>query len=203
MDIFDGLHGEHFGVTGFSFIISAPSSTCEFGLPWADIPANFRSAFLSLLRSPRLNQLFLGGIALLSKNIFRGSNLKILSIQQVLDVIAALSHTKEMDLAPLTVSSAHFPSLVELNTDHSLECDLDFLPGSMLEKLKVFKELPNKRLQSAKTWHVLGLSTSSLMEIYISHSGERKQHTSSIDSDQSHPALQALSLNLPKPLTWV
>jgi hypothetical protein len=203
VDILDGLHGEHFGVTGFSFIISAPSSTREFGLPWADIPASFRSAFLSLLRSPRLNQLFLGGVAFLPENIFRGSNLNILSIQQVPDVIAALSHAKEMELAPLAVSGFHSPSLVELNTDHSLECDSKFLPASMLEKLKVFKELPNERLHSAKTWRVLGLSASSLTEIYINHSGERQQYPSSVDSDRCLPPLQAPSLTPLRPSIWV
>ncbi|KIM41218.1 hypothetical protein M413DRAFT_10884 [Hebeloma cylindrosporum] len=41
----------------------------------------------------------------------------------------------------------------------------------MLEKLEVYEEFENEGLHFAKTWHLLGLSASSLTEIYISHTG--------------------------------
>jgi hypothetical protein len=169
--ILGGLHGEHFGVTQFSLDIS---SNYKSSVAWANIPPGFRSAFQALLQSPHLTRLNIQNLAFPSKAFFNGSHLKNLSIQQFPRIFgfAADSPGNGMDMGPLTVLGSSFPSLVELRTDHSHECDSDFLPARMLEKLKVFKEFPNERLHSKKTWRVLGLSASSLTEIYISHAGE-------------------------------
>ena len=167
--VLEGLHGEHFGVTRFSLNISA---NFQGSIAWAGIPAGFRSAFLALLHSPYLTRLDIQNIAFPSEAFFNGSHLKSLSIKRFPRIFAADSPGNEMDRALLTLSGLPFPSLVELCTDHSHECDSDFLPAPMLEKLKVFTEISNERLHSAKTWRVLGLSASSLTEIYISHAGE-------------------------------
>jgi len=167
--VLEGLHGEHFGVTRFSLNISA---NFQGSIAWAGIPARFRSAFQALLQSPHLTHLDIQNIAFPSEAFFNGSHLKSLSIKQFPRIFAFDSPGNEMDRALLTLSGLPFPSLVELCTDHSHECDSDFLPAPMLEKLKVFTEFSNECLHSAKTWRVLGLSASSLTEIYISHAGE-------------------------------
>lgn len=169
--IIEGLHGEHFGVAQFFLIIHAhtPDSP-EKSLAWGNIPAGFRSAFQTLLQSPYLTDLSLQNIAFLPENIFNGSHLKDLSIRQAPHVWVAGSPGIKIDLASASVFP--FPSLVELHTDHSYKCDSNFLPGSMLDKLKVFREFRNGPLHSENTWHVLGLSASSLTEIHIQHCGE-------------------------------
>ena len=169
--IIEGLHGEHFGVTQFFLVIHARTSLSgEGSLAWSAIPPGFRSAFQSLLQSPHLTDLKLQNIAFLPENIFSGSHLKDLSIRQAPPVFLADSRGMEIDLPP--IPAFPLPSLMELRTDHSYECDSNFLPASMLDKLKVFREFRNGPLHSEKTWRILGLSASSLTEIHIQHGGE-------------------------------
>ena len=168
--IIEGLHGEHFGITQFFLVVHVRTShSREASLAWSDIPAVFRSAFQSLLQSPHLTDLYLQNIAFFPENLFSGSHLKDLSIRQVPHVFLADSPGIQIDLPP---TSGPFPSLIELHTDHSYECDSNILPASMLDKLKVFREFRNGPLHSEKTWRILGLSASSLTEIHIQHGGE-------------------------------
>jgi len=173
--IIEGLHGEHFGVTQFFLAIHAPTShSGERSLAWSTIPAGFRSAFQSLLQSPHLTDLKLQNIAFLPENIFSGSHLKVLSIRQAPHVFLADSPGMEIDLPP--TPAFPLPSLIELRTDHSYECDSNFLPAPVLDKLKVFREFRNGPLHSEKTWRILGLSASSLTEIHIQHGGEPSKY---------------------------
>jgi len=167
--IVEGLHGEDFGVTQFSLTISKECLDSNNAL-WIDLPADFRSAFRSLLHSPYLTQLNLKNLTV-PENIFSGSFLQDLSIAQALRHITANPRTiQELDLVPISLSP--FPSLVALCTDYSHEVYSTPLPISMLDKLKVLKELPNKFLNSERTWRILEVSASSLTEIYIDHTGE-------------------------------
>jgi hypothetical protein len=169
--IIEGLHGEHFGVTQFFFVIHARTSLSgEGSLAWSAIPAGFRSSFRSLLQSPHLTDLRLQNIAFLPENLFSGSHLQALSIRQTLHTFQPDSPGMDIDLPP--TPAFPFPSLVELRTDHSYECDSNFLPASMLDKLKVFREFRDGPLHSEKTWRVLALFASSLTEIHIQHGGE-------------------------------
>jgi hypothetical protein len=166
--IIEGLHGEHFGVMQFFLVIHARTShSGEGSLAWSAIPPGFRSAFQSLLRSPHLTDLKLQNIAFLPENLFSDSHLKNLSIRQAPHVFLADSPGMEINLPP--TPAFPLPSLIELRTDHSYECDSYFLPASMLDKLKVFREFRDGPLHSEKTWRILGLSASSLTEIHIQH----------------------------------
>jgi len=168
--IIDGLHGEHFGVTQFFLVVHVRTShSGEASLAWGDIPAVFRSACQSLLQSPHLTHLHLQNMGFLPENLFSSSHLKDLSIRQAPHVFLADSPGIQIDLPP---TSSSFPVLMELHTDHSYECDSKFLPASMLDKLKVFREFRNGPLHSEKTWRIIGLSASSLTEIHIQHGGE-------------------------------
>ena len=169
--VLEGLHGEYFGVEEFSL---DASGRCEGTIAWVDIPASFRSAFRSLLHSPHLTRLNVKDISFPSESLFSDSHLKKLTIRAGPGplILPASPPREEICQTPLTASALPFPALLELNTDHSHECDSNFLPSLMLEKLEVFKEISNSRLHSEKTWRVLGLSASSLTEIYISHTGE-------------------------------
>ena len=197
--ILEGLHEEHFGVEEFSL---NASGRFEDTIPWVDIPASFQSAFRSLLHSPHLTRLNVRDISFPSEPLFSGSRLKNLTIRAGPLFLPASPTREEICQAPLTASALPFPALLELNTDHSHECDSNFLPPFMLEKLEVFKEIPNPHLHSEKTWRVLGLAASSLTEIYISHMGERQHSPLFVGSDQGRPTLQALSLNHLRPSTW-
>ena len=169
--IIEGLHGENFGVTQFFLSIHGRTSLSGVGsLAWSAIPPGFRSAFQSLLQSPHLTDLKLRNIAFLPENLFSGSHLKALSIQQAPDVFQPDSPGMDINLPPTPVFP--FPSLVELRTDHSYECDLNSPSASMLATLKVFREFRNGPLHSEKTWRILALSASSLTEIHIQHGGE-------------------------------
>jgi len=183
--ILQGLHGDYFGVEEFSLVSS--SSQIQNSMAWVDVPVGFRSAFQSLLQSPHLTRLDIKNISFKSESIFSGSSLfsgshlKNLTIKASPYILTA-GPRQERYQGPLTASTLPFPALLKLNTDHSHECDSNFLPASMLEKLEVFKEIPNSRLCSQKTWRVLGLSASSLTEIYISHTGKRQQYALFVDS---------------------
>jgi hypothetical protein len=169
--IIEGLHGENFGITQFFLLIHARTSNSgEGSLAWSAIPPRFRSAFQSLLRSPHLTDLKLQNIAFLPEILFGGSHLKNLSIRQAPHVFLTDSPGVEINLPP--TPAFPFPSLIELRTDHSYDCDSNFLPASMLDKLRVFREFRDGPLHSEKTWRILGLSACSLTEIHIQHGGE-------------------------------
>jgi hypothetical protein len=169
--IVDGLHGGDFGVTQFSLTISRARECLDSNnAPWIDLPVNFRSAFRSLLHSPYLTQLNLKNLTV-PESIFSGSFLQVLLIVQAPQRITANPRNiQELDLVPISLSP--FPSLVALCTDYSHEVYSTPLPTSMLDKLKVLKEFPNKFLNSERTWRILEVSASSLTEIYIDHTGE-------------------------------
>jgi hypothetical protein len=168
--IIEGLHGDDFGVTEFSLTIP---TWCLVGLSalWTDLPASFRSAFQSLLHSPYLTRLNLENLAV-PVRIFRDSFLEDLSIEHasILGLVDITREIQELDLVPVSV--APFPSLVTLCADYSHELYSTPLPNSMLDKLKIFTELPNKVSSSERTWHILGVSASSLTGISIDHTGE-------------------------------
>ncbi|KIM41260.1 hypothetical protein M413DRAFT_145198 [Hebeloma cylindrosporum] len=165
--ILDGLHGDYFGVKELSLHIYNYGDN----MAWTDIPVDFRCALRSLLLSPRLTRLNIENVAFPSEIIFSGTHLKNLSIQRCQGVLAADSPSNKIDVVPSILLALPLPTLRELQTDHSHGCDLDLLPTPMLEKLEVYKELKSVGLHSAKTWRVIGLSASSLTEIYISHTG--------------------------------
>ena len=172
--IVEGLYGDDFGVTEFSLTIP---TECLVGLSalWTDLPASFRSAFQSLLHSPYLTRLNLENIAV-PVRIFRGSFLEDLSIEHasILGLVDITPEIQELDPVPVSVSP--FPSLVTLCADYSHEFYSTPFPDSMLDKLKIFTEVPNKISSSERTWHILGVSASSLTEISIDHTGELQCH---------------------------
>jgi len=168
--ILEGLRGDDFGVTELSLTVPAECLASDCAL-WIDLPASLRSAFQSLLHSPYLTRLNLTNLAV-PQSIFSGSFLRDLSIQKATNprLDEPPHDIRELDLVPVPLSP--LPSLVTLCTDYSHEIHSTPLPESMLDKLKIFTELPNRFLSSKRMWHMLGVSASSLTEISINHTGE-------------------------------
>jgi len=168
--VLEGLRGDDFGVTELSLTVPAECLASDSAL-WIDLPTSLRSAFQSLLHSPYLTRLNLTNLAV-PESIFSGSFLQDLSIQKATNprLDEPPLDIRELDFVPVSVSP--LPSLVSLRTDYSHEIYSTHLPESMLDKLKIFTELPNRFLSSQRTWHMLGVSASSLTEISIDHTGE-------------------------------